>query len=343
VTTESDPATGAPAAEAEAGPRRAAAQITIQEVGPRDGLQNEQVTLTADQRLSLIGALAAAGLTRIEVGSFVRPEWIPQLAGTDEVARRLPELRLPASLRLYALVPNQRGLEQAAAAGLREVAVFLSASDAHNRRNTNKSIEASLREFEQLVPRARGLGIGVRGYVSVVWGCPYEGKVDPLRALEIADRLRATGCAEISLGDTIGVGDPFHTQRVAELFLAGTADVRPFGRGELAFHFHDTHGTALANVYAAWQAGGGIFDAAIGGTGGCPYAPGAAGNLPTEDLVSMFEDMGIATGVDLAKLFDAGVLTQRLLGRKLPGHRLQAELGRRARAGAPEPGEAACT
>ncbi|GAC1535748.1 MAG: hydroxymethylglutaryl-CoA lyase [Myxococcales bacterium] len=310
-------------------------QVTLYEVGPRDGLQNEAARLSVAGKLRLIEALAAAGLGRIEIGSFVRPDWIPQLADTDAVARRLlggsggPGSLLPAGVRLSALVPNRLGLERAAAAGLREVAVFMSASESHNRKNTNKSVAGSLREFEQLVPAAVARGLTVRGYVSTVWGCPYEGAVDPRGALEIAARLRDLGVAEISLGDTIGVGNPAQTRRIVELFLGGLGQVRPFAVGELALHFHDTHGTALANCLAAYELGVRTFDASIGGTGGCPYAPGAAGNLATEDLVSMLHGMGIETGVDLDKLIDAGALAQELIGRPLPGRRLQAALGQR--------------
>jgi hydroxymethylglutaryl-CoA lyase len=306
--------------------------VTIQEVGPRDGLQNEPVRLPVDDRLAMIAGLARAGLQRIEIGSFVRPDWIPQMANTDELVRRLPELGLPASVRLSALVPNRNGLLRAIDSGIREIAVFMSASEAHNQKNTNKPIAASLKEFEQLIPQARAQGLWVRGYVSVVWGCPYEGKVDPRRALEIASVLRDVGCGELSLGDTIGVGNPRQTRDIVRLFAEGQPGSRPFKPGELALHLHDTHGTALANVIAAWHLGVQIFDASIGGTGGCPYAPGAAGNLATEDLVSMFEDMGVSTGVSMDRLIDAGDLAQRLVARKLPGRRLQAALGRRDKA-----------
>lgn len=307
-------------------------RVTVYEVGPRDGLQNEAARLPVDARLQLIAALAAAGLDRLEVGSFVRPDWIPQLADTDALVRRLPELELPQRVRLSALVPNRQGLERAAASGLREVAVFMSATESHNQRNTNKSVADSLREFELLVPRALALGLVVRGYVSCVWGCPYEGKVDPRRALEIAARLRDFGVAEISLGDTIGVGNPRQTRAIVELFFGGQGGVAGFDPGALAVHLHDTQGTALANCLTAWELGVRIFDASVGGTGGCPYAPGAAGNLATEDLVSMFDDMGVATGVSLERLVDAGALAQELIGRKLGGRRLQAALGRRAKA-----------
>ena len=299
--------------------------VSLYEVGPRDGLQNESVNLTLDAKLRLIAALVDAGLSRIELGSFVRPDWIPQLADTDELARRA--VRKPG-IRYAALVPNRTGLERAIAAGIGEVAVFMSTSETHNLKNTNKSIAQSLALFEEIVPVARKHGLFVRAYLSTVWGCPYEGKVETRRSLEICRQLRAIGCDELSLGDTIGVGNPRQTREILQLFL------REFPPAVLALHLHDTHGTALANCLAAMEMGITTFDTSIGGMGGCPYAPGAAGNLATEDLASMLEDMGIATGINLAKLIEAGALAQELVGRKLPGRRLQAALGRRT------PGEA---
>jgi hydroxymethylglutaryl-CoA lyase len=296
------------------------ARATLYEVGPRDGLQNEPATLPVDARLRLVGALTDAGLGRVEIGSFVRPDWIPQLADTDEVARRAPPL---PGVRYTALVPNRTGLERAVAAGMREVAVFMSATESHNLKNTNKSVAQSLEQFGQVVPAAKQKGLFVRGYLSTIWGCPYEGKVEPKRALQIARQLRAIGCDELSLGDTIGVGNPRQTREIVELFLG------EFPANMLALHMHDTHGTALANCLAAMEVGVTTFDTSIGGMGGCPYAPGAAGNLATEDLASMLADMGIETGIDLDKLIAAGELAQELVGHKLPGRRLQAALGRR--------------
>jgi hydroxymethylglutaryl-CoA lyase len=302
--------------------------VVLYEVGPRDGLQNESARLSVGDKVRLIEALAEAGLTRIEVGSFVRPDWIPQLAETDEVARRLPQR---ASVAWSALVPNRQGLDRALAAGLREVAVFLSSSETHNQKNTHKSIAQSLQTFGEIVPAARAAGLSVRGYVSTVWGCPYEGHVPPEQSLRVAAALRDLGVTEISLSDTIGVGNPVQTRQIVELFLGGTAQVRAFRTTELALHLHDTHGTALANCVAAMELGIRTFDSSVGGMGGCPYAPGAAGNLATEDLASMLQGMGIRTGVDLEKLIDAGVLAQQLVGRKLPGRRLQAAIGTRCR------------
>ena len=296
--------------------------VTLYEVGPRDGLQNEAARLPVESKSRLIEAIAAAGLRRIEVGSFVRADWIPQLADTDEVARRL---RPRPGVRYSALVPNRTGLDRALAAGLREVAVFMSSTEAHNRKNTNKSIAESLEHFREIVPLARAAGATVRAYLSTVFGCPYQGKVDPRRSLEISLELKRMGCAEISLGDTIGIGNPRQTAEIVRLFFQ-----EGFGAGDLALHLHDTNGTALANTLAALELGVRIFDTSIGGMGGCPYAPGAAGNLATEDLASMLADMGLETGIDLEKLIDAGQLAQELIGRKLTGRRLQAALGRRA-------------
>jgi len=276
-------------------------------------------------KVAFVDALSDCGFEEIEVSSFVRPEWIPQLADTDAVARRL--VRRP-QVRYAALVPNRAGLDRALATGMREIALFMSASETHNLKNTNKTTAQSLALFGEIVPVAKQHGLFVRAYLSTVWGCPYEGKVDPARALEIARRLRAIGCDELCLGDTIGVGNPKQTREILELFL------REMPAQLLALHLHDTHGTALANCLAAMELGIATFDTSIGGMGGCPYAPGAAGNLATEDLASMLADMGIETGIDLEKLIEAGALAQELVGHKLPGRRLQAALGRR------RPGEA---
>ncbi len=295
-------------------------RVSLYEVGPRDGLQNESARLSIEARIRLLEALADAGLKRIEIGSFVRPDWIPQLADTDELARRM--VRRPG-VRYAALVPNRTGLERALAAGMREVAVFMSATESHNLKNTNKTVAQSLELFGEIVPLAKKQGAFVRAYLSTVWGCPYEGAVDRKRALEIAHQLRAIGSDELSLGDTIGVGNPKQTREILELFL------RDLPASMLALHMHDTHGTALANCLVAMEMGITTFDTSIGGMGGCPYAPGAAGNLATEDLASMLSDMGIETGVDLDRLVEAGALAQELVGHKLAGRRLQAALGRR--------------
>ncbi len=284
--------------------------VSIYEVGPRDGLQNEAATVGTVRKLRLIEALIAAGCTRVEMTSFVSPHWIPQLADADNLAQLL-EAREGVSLS--ALCPNLQGLERARAAGLREVAVFLSASETHNRRNINKSVDEAVAVFAELVPQALSHGMRVRGYVSTVWGCPYEGDVDPRRALALAQRLLALGCYEISLGDTLGVGTPVQTQRILKLMLSEIA------ADKLAMHMHDTRGQALANVLIGLAMGIRTFDAAIAGLGGCPYAPGASGNLATEDLVYMLHHMGISTGIDLEKLWDAGRVAEAIVRRELPG------------------------
>lgn len=304
-----------------------ASRITVYEVGPRDGLQNEAATLSTEQKLALVGALADAGLPRIEATSFVSPRWIPQLSDAAEVTRGLPHV---PGVSYVVLVPNAKGLERLdealrrAGPGHPDVtaAVFLSVSETHNRKNVAKTVDETFREFESLVPAMRAQGLAVRGYLSTAWGCPYEGAVEPERAAAVAERLLAVGCGEISLGDTIGVGTPGQTRRILSLLL------RNVDPGKVALHMHDTRGTALANVLAGLEQGITTFDASIGGLGGCPYAPGASGNLATEDLVYMLHGMGYETGVDFGKLIRAGALAQRLVGRRLPGKTLQAELAR---------------
>ncbi len=268
-------------------------------------------------------------MRRIEATSFVSPRWIPQLADAAELTRALP--RLPG-VSYVVLVPNAKGLERLldclrAAGEPRgdvEAAVFISASETHNRKNLNRTVEETLRELAGLVPAALAAGLRVRGYVSTVFGCPYEGRIEPERAAEIAAQLVALGCAQVSLGDTIGVATPGDTRRVLERILEDVPADR------LALHMHDTHGTALANVLVGLEDGIDTFDASIGGLGGCPYAPGASGNLATEDLVYTLHGMGYETGIDLGKLVAAGALAQRLVGRRLPGKTLQAELAKGA-------------
>jgi hydroxymethylglutaryl-CoA lyase len=304
-----------------------APRVTVYEVGPRDGLQNEARAVATAEKLALLQALAAAGLTRIEATSFVSPRWIPQLGDAAEVTAALP---VAPGVSYVVLVPNAKGLARLAEALERageghppvEAAVFLSASETHNRKNVNKTVDETFRELEGLVPAALREGLRVRGYVSTVWGCPYEGAVDPVRATEVALRLLALGCHQVSLGDTIGVGTPNQTRDLLGRLLRAA---RP---EQLALHMHDTRGTALANVLVGLEEGLTTFDASIGGLGGCPYAPGASGNLATEDLVYMLRGMGYETGIDWGKLVAAGALAQRLVGRRLPGKALQAELAR---------------
>jgi isopropylmalate/homocitrate/citramalate synthase len=292
-------------------PRR----VTVVEVGPRDGLQNEVVTLSVEDRVAFCNGLTAAGLPVVEVGAFVSPKWVPQMAGSDEVLRRVSKR---GGVRLLVLVPNRTGFDLARAAGAREIAVFTAASETFSRRNTNASIDESFSRFAEVVPEARREGIRVRGYVSTCFGCPYEGKVPPERVVAVARRLVDAGCDEVSIGDTIGVAVP---TKVADM-MGRLKEAIPADR--LAAHFHDTRGTALANVLAALQEGIAVVDSSAGGLGGCPYAPGASGNLATEDLLYMLHGMGIETGVDLEAVAGASRALAGRLGRELPSRYLQA-------------------
>ncbi len=290
------------------------AQVTdrasIYEVSPRDGLQNEAALIPIEGKRRLIEALAAAGLKRIEITSFVSPKWVPQLADAEEVARTI---KPPPGVMYSALVPNARGLERALETGLGEIAVFLSASETHNRMNVNKSIADTLAVFEEIVPPAREAGLRVRAYLSTVWGCPYEGAVDPARVVDITQSLVDLGCYQVALSDTIGIGTPKQTRDIVQRAL----DQMPVS--SFSLHLHDTRGTALANVLVGLEMGVRDFDASVGGVGGCPYAPGAAGNLATEDLVFLLHGMGVETGVDLDLLIAAGNVAEQVIGRALPG------------------------
>jgi isopropylmalate/homocitrate/citramalate synthase len=290
-------------------------RVTVVEVGPRDGLQNEAAPLTVDDRVAFCDRLVAAGLPVVEVGAFVSPKRVPQMASSDEVLRRVAK---PAGVRLPVLVPNRAGYEHARSAGAREVAVFTAASETFNRRNTNATIDESFARFAAFVPEAKREGLRVRGYVSTCFGCPYEGAVAPGRVVDVARRLVDLGCDEVSIGDTIGVAVP---TQVADL-LGRLGRAIPLDR--LAVHLHDTRGTALANVLAAMHEGVCVADSSAGGLGGCPYAPGASGNLATEDLLYMLHGMGIETGVDLAAVAAASRALGTRLGRALPSRYLQA-------------------
>jgi hydroxymethylglutaryl-CoA lyase len=290
-------------------------EVSVYEVSLRDGLQNEAVPVPLAGKVELAKALLAAGLTRLELTSFVSPRWIPQLADAEELIRAMPP---PEGVSFSALVPNATGLERALSAGIGEIAVFLSASETHNKKNTNKSIAVSLETFREVVPPARAAGLRVRAYVSTVWGCPYEGEVPVEKAIEIARTLLDLDCYQVSLGDTIGVGTPRQTKSIVSAFLA------ELPAAKLALHLHDTRGTALANSLVGLELGIRDFDASVGGIGGCPYAPGAAGNLATEDLVFMLEGMGVRTGVDLEKLIEAGRVAETVVGHPLPGKVHQA-------------------
>jgi hydroxymethylglutaryl-CoA lyase len=290
-------------------------RVTVVEVGPRDGLQNEATPLSIDDRVGFCNRLGAAGLPVVEVGALVSPSWVPQMAGSEEVLRRV--VRRPG-LRLSVLVPNRKGFDRARAAGSPEIAVFTAASETFNRRNSNATIDESFARFAGFLPEARQEGLRVRGYVSTCFGCPYEGPVPAERVAEVVRRLVESGCEEISIGDTIGVAVP---TQVSDL-VGRLGEALPVAR--LAVHFHDTRGTALANVLAALQEGVAVVDSSAGGLGGCPYAPGASGNLATEDLVYMLHGMGIATGVDLAAVAEASGAIAHRLGRTLPSRYLEA-------------------
>jgi isopropylmalate/homocitrate/citramalate synthase len=284
-------------------------RVRVYEVGPRDGLQNEARPVSTDDKRRFIEALLAAGLWEIEATSFVRPDRIPQLADADEL---LPSLPRPPGVRYPVLVANRAGLDRAAAAGADAIAVFTAASDAFAERNIGRAVAASLDAFAPLLEEAGKRGWWRRAYVSTAFGCPYEGRVDPARPVEVAARLLELGADEVCLGDTIGVGVP---SQVGDLVARSVDAGIPLDR--LAFHFHDTRGTALANVAAGLAAGVRTFDASTGGTGGCPYAPGAAGNLATEDLVYLLDAEGFDSGVDLGRLLDAARLIADILGRPL--------------------------
>ena len=280
--------------------------VRLVEVGPRDGLQNEAQPISVADKVQLVDALTEAGLSYIEVGSFVSPKWVPQMAGSADVFARIQ--RKPGVV-YGALAPNLRGFEDAVSAGVKEVAVFAAASEAFSQRNINCSISESLARFEPIIEAARQQGISVRGYVSCVLGCPYEGQVSAQQVAAVAKALYAMGCYEVSLGDTLGTGTPTATRR---MFEAVTAYVP---REKLAGHFHDTYGQALVNIYASLQEGISVFDSSIAGLGGCPYAKGASGNVATEDVLYLLNGLGIDTGIDLERLIGAGQQISQVLGR----------------------------
>ncbi|ERO65122.1 hydroxymethylglutaryl-CoA lyase [Pseudomonas piscis] len=280
--------------------------VRLVEVGPRDGLQNEAQPISVDDKVRLVDALTEAGLGYIEVGSFVSPKWVPQMAGSAEVFARIQ--RKPGVV-YGALAPNLRGFEDALAAGVKEVAVFAAASEAFSQRNINCSISESLERFAPIMEAARQHGISVRGYVSCVLGCPYEGSIAPEQVALVARELYAMGCYEVSLGDTIGTGTAGATRRMFEAVAANVP------RDKLAGHFHDTYGQALANIYASLQEGIAVFDSSVAGLGGCPYAKGASGNVATEDVLYLLDGLGIHTGIDMDRLIAAGNRISEVLGR----------------------------
>ncbi|MCE9789284.1 hydroxymethylglutaryl-CoA lyase [Shewanella chilikensis] len=291
-------------------------KVSLFEVGPRDGLQNE-TSVSTQAKIALIEALADAGVKRIEAASFVSPKWVPQMADSGEVLRGISRR---AGVCYSALTPNLKGLELALAAGADEVAVFAAASEGFSQKNINCSIEESIARFEPLLSRAKEQGIRVRGYVSCVLGCPYDGEIAPAEVARVADILHQLGCYEISLGDTIGVGTPLKARKMVET----VAERVPIER--LALHFHDTYGQALANILACLETGVSVIDTSVAGLGGCPYAKGASGNLASEDLVYMLHGMGIDTGIDLNKLARAGRQISQQLGRQT-GSKVARALG----------------
>jgi len=280
--------------------------VRIVEVGPRDGLQNESVVVSTENKAALIDLLADAGLTSIEAGSFVSAKSAPQMALTADVLARL---RPRPGVRLSVLVPNLRGFDAALAAGAREIAVFAAASETFSQHNIDCSIAKSIERFARVVEQATRHGVAARGYVSCVLGCPYEGEIETQRVATIARALSDIGCYEISLGDTIGVGTPLRARELIEI----VAREVPLER--LAIHFHDTYGQALANIFACLEAGVSVVDSSVAGLGGCPHATGATGNVATEDVIYMLDGMGIETGVDLDALLEAGAFISQCLGR----------------------------
>ncbi len=302
-------------------------KVKIVEVGPRDGLQNEKRLVPAAVKIELIERLADAGLAAIEATSFVSPKWVPQMGDADEVLRAvLASPRRRAGVAFPVLTPNLKGFDAAVEAGATEVAIFGAASESFSQKNINCSIAESLKRFDVVVDAASALDIKVRGYVSCVVACPYEGAIDPERAAFVAQRLYEMGCYEVSLGDTIGAGTPASVQRMLEACAARVP------MAKLAGHYHDTYGMAIANIYASLEMGMAVFDSSIAGLGGCPYAPGAAGNLATEDLVFLLQGLGIESGVDMDKLLAAGQFIVQHLGRAPASKAAQALLAKRSAA-----------
>ncbi|MBR0958887.1 hydroxymethylglutaryl-CoA lyase [Bradyrhizobium japonicum] len=281
-------------------------QVRIIEMGPRDGLQNEKTPVSVEARIAFIEALVGAGLDTVEVGAFVSPKAIPQMASSDAVLRGVAHVK---GAEFHVLVPNEKGYDAARAAGAKVVSVFAAASEGFSRANINCTIAESIERFKPVLARARDDGVKVRGYISCVLGCPFDGEIKPKAVADLASTLFELGCYEISLGDTIGVGTPV---RAKEMLRAVAADIPA---AKLAMHFHDTYGQALANLYAGLEEGVRVIDAAAGGLGGCPYAPGATGNVATEDVVYMLEGMGIRTGVDMEKLLAATNAMSIVLGK----------------------------
>ena len=295
-------------------------RATIVEVGPRDGLQNERALVSTADKIEFVNRLSAAGHAVIEVSAFVSPKWVPQMADASEVFAGIS--RRPGT-RYTALVPNLAGLDRALQAGITEIAVFAASSETFSRKNINQTIDESLANYAQVCERARAAGMRVRGYLSTAFGCPFEGAVDPSRVAEVAARLRELGVFEVAISDTIGIAHPGQVPLVLDAVLARIP------AAEIALHFHDTRGTALANVLASLPYGISTFDASAGGLGGCPYAPGAAGNLATDDLIYMLDGLGIETGVSLAGVSEASAFIASKIDHRLPSRFAQAEAAKR--------------
>ncbi|RTM11868.1 MAG: hydroxymethylglutaryl-CoA lyase [Bradyrhizobiaceae bacterium] len=281
-------------------------KVRIIEMGPRDGLQNEKTPVSVEARIAFIEALVGAGLDTVEVGAFVSPKAIPQMASSDAVLRGVSHVE---GAEFHVLVPNEKGYDAARAAGAKVVSVFAAASEGFSRANINCTVAESIERFKPVLTRAKADGVPVRGYISCVLGCPFDGEIKPQAVADLASTLFELGCYEISLGDTIGVGTP---TKAKEMLRAVAANIPP---AKLAMHFHDTYGQALANLYAGMEEGVCVIDAAAGGLGGCPYAPGATGNVATEDVVYMLEGMGVRTGVDMEKLLAATNAMSGVLGK----------------------------
>jgi hydroxymethylglutaryl-CoA lyase len=284
-----------------------AEHVTLVEVGPRDGLQNEVKFISSKDKLKLISLLAAAGLQHIEVTSFVHPQKVPQMADAGEVVAGLSSL--PQNIRFTALVPNEKGLDRALASGVKSIAVFTAATESFSEKNLGSSLSTSLSTYKTVIERAKSSGVWVRGYISCVLGCPYEGAVQPAQVTAVAESLMSFGCDEISLGDTIGVGTPRSTKGLLRAIAATVPS------SALAVHFHDTYGQALANIYVSLEAGIRVIDTSVGGLGGCPFAPGAAGNVATEDVLYHLIHEGFETGVTQDKLLEATQFVADILGR----------------------------
>ncbi|MTI09184.1 hydroxymethylglutaryl-CoA lyase [Curvivirga aplysinae] len=281
--------------------------VKLVEVGPRDGLQNEKAMVTTADKVELVNRLTNAGFQAVEAGSFVSPKWVPQMGDSADV---LSQITRKEGVSYPSLTPNMRGFETAMSVGVKEVAIFGAASESFSQKNINCSIAESLERFAPIMEVAKENGVKVRGYVSCVIGCPYEGKIDSAKVTEVSKTLLDMGCYEISLGDTIGVGTPEEVKRLFET----VSKVVP--NNQLAGHFHDTYGQALANIYAAMQMGISVFDSSVAGLGGCPYAKGASGNVSSEDVVYMLHGCGVKTGIDFEKLLDAGRFISNVIGRK---------------------------